>query len=177
MSFPLPDQAKKFLSDIDSKTSGNQVLHQFESQTGLPRSYAVLGFVGVYSVLIFLNVGGVGQLLSNIAGFVVPGYYSIVALNTVSKNDDSQLLTYWVVFAFLNVIEFWSKAILYWIPFYFLFKTIFLLYIGIPSFGGATLVYNNIIKPFSEQYILKEGGAIAEKIDEAAEAVSSGVEL
>ncbi|KAK6465598.1 TB2/DP1, HVA22 family-domain-containing protein [Scheffersomyces coipomensis] len=177
MSFPIPEQAKNFLADIDHRTSGNTVLHQFEAQTGLPRSYAVLGFVAVYFVLIFLNVGGVGQLLSNIAGFVVPGYYSLLALSTVSKNDDTQLLTYWVVFAFLNVIEFWSKAILYWIPFYFLFKTIFLLYIGIPAFGGATTVYLNIIKPFAEQYILAEGAGIAKKLDEAAEGISSGVEL
>lgn len=129
-------------------------------------------------MLIFLNVGGVGQLLSNIAGFVIPGYYSLIALNTRTSSDDTQLLTYWVVFAFLNVVEFWSKAILYWVPFYFLFKTIFLLYIGVPSFGGATLVYQNIIKPFSEKYVGTGGkGSIASKIDDAAEGISSGVEL
>ncbi|ABN66120.1 predicted protein [Scheffersomyces stipitis CBS 6054] len=174
----LPEQAKNFLSQIDAKTANQQLLHQFEKQTGLPRSYAVLALVAVYFVLIFLNVGGVGQLLSNIAGFVIPGYYSLIALNTRTSSDDTQLLTYWVVFAFLNVVEFWSKAILYWVPFYFLFKTIFLLYIGVPSFGGATLVYQNIIKPFSEKYVGTGGkGSIASKIDDAAEGISSGVEL
>ncbi|KAK6457333.1 TB2/DP1, HVA22 family-domain-containing protein [Scheffersomyces xylosifermentans] len=175
MSFP--DQAKNFLSQIDNKTANQKLLHHFEAQTGLPRSYAVLGFVVVYFVLIFLNVGGIGQLLSNIAGFVVPGYYSLVALNTATTSDDTQLLTYWVVFAFLNVIEFWSKAILYWIPFYYLFKTIFLLYIGIPSFGGATLVYDSVIKPFSHQYIGKGDGSLAHKIDDAAEGISTSVQL
>lgn len=128
---------------------------------------------------VFLNVGGVGQLLSNIAGFVIPGYYSLLALQTATTKDDTELLTYWVVFGFLNVIEFWTNAILYWIPFYFLFKTIFLLYIGIPGFGGATAVYINVIKPFSDQYIGKgsEAKDIAKKIEKAAEGVSSGVEL
>lgn len=147
----------------------------FESQTGLPRSYAVLGAVGVYFVLIFLNVGGIGQLLSNIAGFVIPGYYSLLALETSTSKDDTQLLTYWVVFAGLNVIEFWSKAILYWIPFYYLFKTIFLLYIGIPSFGGAATIYQAVIKPFSQKYIV--GKSFSKDVDDAAEAVSSSVKI
>ncbi|CUM67562.1 uncharacterized protein PRCAT00005262001 [Priceomyces carsonii] len=169
-----PDQAKKFLSHIDSSTSGISVLKQFEAQTGLPRSYAVLGAVGVYFVLIFLNVGGIGQLLSNIAGFIIPGYFSLIALETTSTKDDTQLLTYWVVFAFLNVIEFWSKAILYWIPFYYLFKTVFLLYIGVPAFGGATLIYGTLIQPFAKKYVRKD---IAKDINDAAEGVSSSVEI
>lgn len=130
----------------------------------------------VYFVVIFLNLGGIGQLLSNIAGFVIPGYYSLLALETASTSDDTALLTYWVVFAFLNVIEYWSRAILYWIPFYFLFKTVFLIYIGVPSFGGAQLVYVNLIKPFSKTYIVKNK-SLSKAVDEVAEGVSSAVEL
>lgn len=130
----------------------------------------------VYFVLIFLNVGGIGQLLSNIAGFVVPGYYSLHALETSTTDDDTQLLTYWVVFAFLNVIEFWSKAILYWIPFYWLFKTFFLLYIGIPSTGGAVSVYNSLIKPISENYVVGRG-SFADEVNDVASGVSSAVDM
>lgn len=149
---------------------------QFEQQSGLPRSYAVLGAIAVYFVLVFLNVGGIGQLLSNIAGFVVPGYYSLHALRTPGTDDDTKLLTYWVVFAFLNVVEFWSKAILYWIPFYWLFKTIFLLYIGIPTLGGAVAVYNSVIAPISDQ-ILGSGAGFADDIQDAASGISSAVDM
>ncbi|EGV66803.1 ER membrane protein DP1/Yop1 [Yamadazyma tenuis] len=168
------DQITSILSQVDARTSHIGILGQFEQQSGLPRSYAVIAAIGVYFVLIFLNVGGIGQLLSNIAGFVVPGYYSLVALDTPGTDDDTKLLTYWVVFAFLNVIEFWSKAILYWIPFYWLFKTVFLLYIGIPAFGGAVSVYNSIIKPISDQ-VISGGGNIAHDIDDLATGVSTGV--
>lgn len=130
----------------------------------------------VYFVLIFLNIAGIGQLLSNIAGFIIPGYYSLVALETATTADDTALLTYWVVFAFLNVFEFWSRAILYWIPFYFLFKTIFLIYIGIPSLGGAQVVYLNLIKPFARAYVVKNK-SVSKAVDEVAEGVSSAVEL
>lgn len=148
----------------------------FEQQTGLPRSYAVLGFGVVYFIIIFLNVGGVGQLLSNVAGFVVPGYFSLIALETRGKDDDTELLTYWVVFAFFNVIEFWSRAILYWVPFYFFLKTIFLLYIGVPAFGGAKLIYTSVIQPISRKYVVSNG-ALRSSVNDAAEGVSTSVNL
>ncbi|GEQ69111.1 hypothetical protein JCM33374_g2782 [Metschnikowia sp. JCM 33374] len=172
----LPPQVTNLLSSIDKSTAGVQILKTFEQQTGLPRSYAVLGGAGAYFVLVFLNLGGVGQLLSNIAGFVIPGYYSLVALETVTTSDDTALLTYWVVFAFLNVLEFWSRTILYWVPFYFLFKTVFLLYIGIPSLGGATIVYENVIKPFSRAYITKNK-TITKVMDDVSEAASTSVKI
>jgi receptor expression-enhancing protein 5/6 len=34
-----------------------------------------------------------GQLLVNFAGFIIPGYYSLEALFSVSKTDDTQWLT------------------------------------------------------------------------------------
>lgn len=113
----------------------------------------MLGAASVYLLLIFINVGGIGEILSNFIGFVVPAYYSLVALKTTATKDDSDLLTYWVVFAFLSVIEFWSKAILYWIPFYWFIKTLFLVYLALPQTNGANLVYNTLIKPVSDRYI------------------------
>jgi receptor expression-enhancing protein 5/6 len=51
----------------------------------------VLGLGALYFFLIVLNLGG--QLLTNVAGFVIPGYYSLAALFTASKTDDTQWLT------------------------------------------------------------------------------------
>ncbi|PSK39277.1 hypothetical protein C7M61_001882 [Candidozyma pseudohaemuli] len=171
-----PDQIKGVLAKIDKATAGIQPLQVFEQQTGLPRSYAVLGFGVLYFVVIFLNVGGVGQLLSNVAGFVIPGYFSLIALETTGKDDDTELLTYWVVFAFFNVIEFWSRAILYWVPFYFFLKTIFLLYIGVPAFGGAKIIYTTVIQPFSRKYVVNQG-PVKSHVNDAAEGISSSVNL
>ncbi|KAH3682389.1 hypothetical protein WICPIJ_006653 [Wickerhamomyces pijperi] len=175
------NQFQSTLQALDKKFEGNSVLSQFEAQTKLPKSYAILSSGAFYFLLIFINIGGIGQLLSNVAGFVVPGYLSLLALNTPGKDDDTQLLTYWVVFAFLNIIEFWSKAILYWIPFYWFIKTIFLLYLALPQFNGASLVYTSFLKPFADQYILDnksvEAAAkdFAKKVDDVAEGVSSAV--
>lgn len=131
-------------------------MDQFETNTKLPRSYAVIGFVGFYLLLTFLNIGGIGQLLSNIAGFVIPGYLSLKALNTATKDDDEDLLIYWVVFAVLNIVEFWSKTILYWVPFYWLIKTGFLLYLSLPQFGGAKFIYYSFLKPVTDKHLFHE---------------------
>ncbi|GME92488.1 unnamed protein product [Ambrosiozyma monospora] len=78
---------------------------------------------------------------------------SPLALRTTTGKDDTRLLTYWVVFSFLNVIEFWSSAILYWIPSYFLVKTFFLIYLSSPVTNGAEKVYKAAIKPLSDKLI------------------------
>ena len=59
-------------------------------------------------------------------GFVYPAYCSVRALESRSKDDDTQWLTYWVVFALFSVIEFFSDILVGWVPFYWLTKvTIF----------------------------------------------------
>ena len=169
------EQKRKKSANHAKHTSNIKALREFERRTGFSRSYAVLGGFALYFILIFFNIGGIGQLFSNIAGFIIPGYYSLLALETTTTKDDTKLLTYWVVFAFLNVIEWWSSAILYWVPFYYLFKTVFLLYIGIPATGGANTVYQTLIKPFSQKYIVKN--KFSKDVSDTAEGVSSSVQL
>jgi receptor expression-enhancing protein 5/6 len=57
----------------------------------VPKAYAVIGLIALYFFLIVFNLGG--QLLTNIAGFIIPGYYSLEALFTTTKTDDTQWLT------------------------------------------------------------------------------------
>lgn len=167
----LPPQLQHYLNTIDRQFAGNKLMGQFEQQTGLPRSALVLGGGAVYFLLVFLNIGGLGGLLTNIAGFVLPAYYSLIALKTSRTDDDTHLLTYWVVFAFLNVLEFWSNAILYWVPFYYVFKLVFLLWIGNPYTNGAELVYRHLVEPIGDLLIraTESRGGVAEEIEELAQ--------
>lgn len=48
--------------------------------------------------------------------------YRCKAIDSEDKDDDTQWLTYWVVFAFFSVIEFFTDTVLSWMPFYFLLK-------------------------------------------------------
>jgi receptor expression-enhancing protein 5/6 len=62
------------------------------------------------------------QLLCNAIGFVYPAYASVKAIESHKKEDDTKWLTYWVVFAYLSTIEFFSDILLSWFPFYWLAK-------------------------------------------------------
>ncbi|KAL6937877.1 hypothetical protein ACO0RG_004401 [Hanseniaspora osmophila] len=157
MASPVINQVKTHMNTLDQKLAGNNLLDTFERKTSYPRSYAVIGFAVFYLILIIFNLGGMGQLLCNFIGFVVPTYNSLKALRTQTKNDDSDLLVYWVVYASFTIAEFWVNTILRWVPFYFLFKTLFLTYIAFPQFGGAQVVYQAFIQPLSERYIFKTG--------------------
>ena len=68
----------------------------------------VLGLGALYFFLIFFNIGG--EFFVNVAGFIIPGYYSLEALFSSSKTDDTQWLTYWVTFAFLTYVTRLSLA-------------------------------------------------------------------
>lgn len=64
-------------------------LNNFEQQTNVPKVYVVLGLAGLYFFLIFFNIAG--EFLVNIAGFIIPGYYSLEALFSSGKSDDTQV--------------------------------------------------------------------------------------
>ena len=56
--------------------------------------------LGVF-LLVFLIMGP--ELLVDLVGFVYPMYASLKAIETFSKDDDKQWLTYWVVFSLFKV--------------------------------------------------------------------------
>lgn len=78
------------LTDI-SQLSKYPALQNLEKQTNVPKTYTVIGVITLYFFFIVFNLGG--QLLTNLAGFAIPGYYSLNALFTSSKSDDTQWLT------------------------------------------------------------------------------------
>jgi hypothetical protein len=83
-------QARK-TDSTSSQLSKYPAIVNLEKQVGVPKVYGVIGAVSLYLFFIILNLGG--QLLTNLAGFVIPGYYSLQALFTANKTDDTQWLT------------------------------------------------------------------------------------
>lgn len=68
------------------------MLNNLEKQTSVPKVYAFLGLLGIYFFLIFFNIAG--EFLVNIAGFIIPGYYSLDALFSAGKTDDTQVSSF-----------------------------------------------------------------------------------
>ncbi|KZF22578.1 hypothetical protein L228DRAFT_267970 [Xylona heveae TC161] len=147
MSFQ--DRAQHQISQLDKELSKYPVLNNLERQTSVPKVYVILGLAAVYFFLVFFNIAG--EFLVNIAGFAIPGYYSLEALFTSGKSDDTQWLTYWVVYAFLTVFESAVNAV-YWFPFYYTFKFVLVLWMALPQTGGAQIVFRSFIQPVFSRY-------------------------
>lgn len=131
---------------LQEKHPYTEVLEKVEKLTGIKRQYIVIGAISL--IALYLVIGHGAQLICNCIGFVYPAYASIVAIESRSKEDDTKWLTYWVVFAAFNTVEFFSDIILNWVPFYWLTKCIFLIWCFIPiSNNGSSVIYNRFIRP------------------------------
>jgi len=151
---PLPPQAQKFISDVDKKlhepNAVTNVLAQLEQKSGIKRLYIVGALMALQSL--YLIFGSSAELLCNGIGFVYPAYMSIKAIESHRTEDDTQWLTYWVVFALFNVLEFSSETIEAYVPVYWLLKCIFLLYLYLPTTMGAQFIYHRFIQPFVQKH-------------------------
>jgi len=165
MSFQ--DRAQHSISQIDKELSKYPALNNFEKQTNVPKVYVFLGLATIYVFLVFFNIAG--EFLVNFAGFLVPGYYSLEALFSTSKVDDTQWLTYWVVFAFLTVIESAINAA-YWFPFYYIFKFILMLWMALPQTAGAQIVFRSFMQPVFSRFFSQSGSTAANLRSQADQA-------
>ncbi|KAI0011085.1 TB2/DP1, HVA22 family-domain-containing protein [Xylariaceae sp. FL0662B] len=155
------DRVQHYVAQLDRELSKYPTLNNLEKQTSVPKVYAVIGVATLYFFFIVFNLGG--QLLTNLAGFVIPAYYSLAALFSSSKADDTQWLTvcfnYRLLQRLSSVVES-ALSIVYWFPFYYTFKFIFLLWLSLPMFSGAQLIFRSFIHPMLGRYF-SEGSTAA----------------
>lgn len=135
-----------------------------KSYFGIPVTYWIVG--GVAFTLLVLGLGFGIAAVCNLVAFSIPLYYSMKAISSFGKDDDTEWLIYWVGFGFLAFIETTAKTLLSWIPnlpaipFYHPFKLAVLLIACLPQTQGAKKVYKYIIAP----WLQKSEKAIDERI-------------
>lgn len=75
-----------------------------------------------------------------------PLYSSIRAIESPSRLDDQQWLTYWVLYSFITLFELSFSRLLEWLPFWPYVKLIATCWLVLPVFNGAAYVYENFVR-------------------------------
>jgi len=149
----------------------DHIFTTIETKTQVKREAVAGGSLALLAL--YLIFGAAAELICNIIGFVYPAYCSIKAIETTRKSDDTQWLTYWVVYAVLSILELpFESLILHYFPIYWLAKTAFLMWCYLPTGNnGADVVYNRVIKPLFKQHETKIDHVVEEVTDTVTDAV------
>ena len=113
--------------------------------TGARKEYIALG--GVALPFLFLLLMGGANFIVDLVAYLYPAYASVRAIESEGTDDDTQWLTYWLVFSLFKLMEGVMDSILHYIPFYFILKIVFLVWCFYPGTDGALIVYSHAIKP------------------------------
>eukprot|EP01098_Paradermamoeba_levis_P005496 TRINITY_DN2314_c0_g1_i1.p1 TRINITY_DN2314_c0_g1~~TRINITY_DN2314_c0_g1_i1.p1 ORF type:complete len:177 (+),score=59.94 TRINITY_DN2314_c0_g1_i1:129-659(+) len=134
---------KQVLARLDAELNKYPQLKQVEKAVGVPKAYLAIGVFAFLILSCLFNLGA--KLLTNLIGFVFPAYSSFKALESPSKEDDTQWLTYWVSFSVFHIVEVFSDTLLFWFPYYYVAKMALLLWLQ--YFQGASILYTKVLRP------------------------------
>ncbi|XP_020390207.1 receptor expression-enhancing protein 6 [Rhincodon typus] len=142
----MPSLRERFENFLNEKNFITNILGKIEEKTGVRKYNLATGSITVLGLYLMFGYGA--SLLCNLIGFVYPAYFSIKAIESSDKEDDTKWLTYWVVYGLFSLAEFFSDIFLYWFPFYYAGKCIFLLWCMAPvAWNGSQMIYNRIVRP------------------------------
>jgi len=140
------DRANYYVAQLDKELSKYPYMNQIEQNTRVPKAWAFLGTSVI--LLIGMLFNSLAAPISNFIGWLLPAYLSFRALETKGADDDIQWLTYWVIFGFFNFLESIALGlVLYYFPFYYVFKTAFVIWLQLPATLGARTLYLSVARP------------------------------
>lgn len=125
-------------------------LKSMEKTTKVEAHLLAIGFGTISILAMYLFVGM--SFICDIVGFVPPTIMSFKAIEARDFVSTKHLLTYWVVFVFLGLTEIFAAFVIYWFPYYFSVKLIFLVYAFHPETKGSEKVYSTLIQPWLKKH-------------------------
>merc|ERR1712051_345396 len=109
---------------------------------------ALLALILAVVFIILMLMQGWTILMISIA-VLYPAVHSIRAIETQDEGDDDKhWLTYWMVYGLLNVSETFFGFVFYFIPYWDWIRLAFFVWLLLPNFNGAKVLYESVIKSF-----------------------------
>ena len=134
---------------------------------------------GLLVALILTTTKWFSSYVTCLVGVLCPTYLSLKAIEGPDEDDDKQYLTYWVVYGLFSVFDLFTAFLIKVIPFYYTIKLAFLIWLFMPNFKGAVVIYNLVVGPLFRKYeskfdkgvdkIIRQGEKITEQAKEAYE--------
>ena len=157
------DKKDKEISLLNKWYEQMEIIHK---TTGIQGKYVVMGLLA--SILI-VSIGYFEKIITNLIGTIYPAYWTMKSLQS-QEDEDKYWLTYWVVFALFTIVDLFSGFLMKLIPFYFIMKIIFLIWLFMPNTKGCYYIYYFIVVKLFK-HLEKEIDDATEKIGEYTKSI------
>jgi receptor expression-enhancing protein 5/6 len=145
MSETKKEEKKKI--SLYEKWQNQMILIQ--EKTGVKGIYVVILLI-ICVFLVYLNI--FDTVITNLLGTLYPAFWTIKSIENDDLKEQKNWLTYWAVFGSFVLIDMFSPVIVKIIPFYFVFKIIFLIMLFMPGSKVGPFIYGILVKKILGKY-------------------------
>ena len=135
-------------------------INLIQEKTGV-NGYVFVCLMIIALICVYFNL--FEKIITNLTGTIYPTFWTIKSIES-KDGYTKKWLIYWIIFSSFILLDYFSGIILKFIPFYFILKICFLIWLQWPDSNGCYLVFNFIINRIFD--------AIEEDIDECVKEVS-----
>ena len=130
-----------------------------QEKTGI-NGYVFIGLLLLSLIFVYFNL--FENLITNIIGTVYPTFWTI---KSIESKDGKAIhwLIYWIIFSSFILLDFFSVFVVKIIPFYFVMKICFLIWLQWPESKGCDIIFSYVINNIFE--------SIEEELDEYVQEV------
>ena len=146
---PLEKKSDDSDNQISLLEKWDNQMNLIQEKTGIKGSFVIWGLI-LAVIFVYFNI--FDSIITNLVGTVYPAFWTIKSLEQNLIEEQKKWLTYWVVFGSFIIVDMGSPVIVKFIPFYFVLKILFLMWLFMPGSNGCTIVYYLVVKKIFGYY-------------------------
>ena len=145
----IKEQLQKSTAILDPYASQIPPLRDGADKLKVNPGLLLGGALSIVFLIIMLIKGWI--IMMTFITVLYPAVFSIRAIESPQVDDDKQWLTYWMVYGVLQVLETFFGFIFWIIPYWDWIKLGFFIWLLLPNFKGAELIYYSVIAPLMKK--------------------------